>query len=63
MSGREDKAIDRDGAVEAAMALARQRHREGKSARWLFDRIEAIEGQGGGSFFSEAEVWEMVDAF
>jgi hypothetical protein len=56
-------AADRDAALDAAMEMARRRHREGRSARWLYGRIEAIEGNGGGAFFTEDEIWEMVEAF
>lgn len=51
------KPRNRDEAMEMVERLSFERHRDGHSERWFHDAIEALE------FFSESEVWELVESF
>jgi hypothetical protein len=57
------QASTHNEALELAMQFARQRHREGRSRQWLFERIESIQRPSGDTFFSDGEIWEMIDNF
>lgn len=36
---------------------------QGLSQNWLFQQIENLVRRDGASFYTEGEIWEMIDAF
>ncbi len=46
-----------DDAMDKVHEFVRQRHVENRNLEWLFDAIEDLE------VFTDAEIWELVEAF
>ena len=51
------KPRNRDEAMKMVERLRFERHRDGHSERWFHDAIEGLR------FFSESEIWELVESF
>lgn len=54
---------DHNEALSYVENYSAQKRSQGLSQKWLFTQIENLVRQDGGSFFSEGEIWEMVEAF
>lgn len=50
-------------AFAHVQSLVAQKRSKGPSQNWLFRQIENLVRRDGASFYSEGEIWEMIDAF
>ena len=55
--------MTRDMAMARVEQLWSQKHSEGRSLHWFHQSIEAIVHLDGGSFFSESEIFELLECY
>ncbi|WP_315922167.1 hypothetical protein [Mesorhizobium sp. SP-1A] len=50
-------------AFARVQSLVAQKRSKGFSQNWLFQQIDNLVRRDGASFYTEGEIWEMIDAF